>query len=308
MRIVLSLGGNAFVRGGSKLTMAGQFRYAEHALSRLRPLFELDAQIAITHGNGPQVGYMLIRAEEALGKAYELPLEVCVAESQGELGYVLELTLHNLLREWGQRRAIAALLTQVLVSADDPAFLAPTKPIGPYYSSEQADRLRQAGFSIQNYPGRGFRRVVPSPRPLRILELEVIRELLDRRCLVIAAGGGGIPVVQASEALHGVEAVIDKDLASALLATRLGADLLVILSDVPCAYRFFNQPEQKPIGRILADELAKLALGEPFEAGSMGPKVEAAIAFARGGGRAIITNAETLEQALAGEAGTVVVA
>ena len=307
MRIVLSLGGNAFVRGGSKLTMAGQFRYAERALSSLRPLFELDAQIAITHGNGPQVGYMLIRAEEALGKAYELPLEVCVAESQGELGYVLEVTLYNLLREWGQRRPIAALLTQVLVSADDPAFSAPTKPIGPFYSAEQADRLRQAGFSIQAYPGRGFRRVVPSPRPLRILELEVIRELLGRRCLVIAAGGGGIPVVQASETLQGVEAVIDKDLASALLAERLGADLLVILSDVPCAYRFFNQPGQKPIGRIRADELEELALQEPFETGSMGPKVEAAIAFARSGGRAIVTNPETLEQALAGEAGTVVV-
>jgi carbamate kinase len=306
MRIVISLGGNAFVRPGSKPTMAGQFRYAEHALSRLRPLFELDAQIAITHGNGPQVGYMLIRAEEALGKAYELPLEVCVAESQGELGFVLELSLHNLLRAWGQRRPIAALLTQVLVSSDDPAFAAPTKPIGPFYSVAQADQLRQAGFSIQAYPGRGFRRVVPSPRPLRILELDVIRELLERRCLVIAAGGGGIPVVQASETLQGVEAVVDKDLVSALMGVRLGADLLVILSDVPCVYRFFNQPEQKAIGRIRAGELAELALSEPFEPGSIGPKVEAAVAFARSGGRAIVTNPETLEQALAGESGTVV--
>lgn len=304
-RAIVVLGGNAFMPPDGRLTMAGQFRFAREAVACFGPLLRRDVQLVVSHGNGPQVGHMLIRVEEALGKAYSVPLEVCVAESEGELGYVLEQTLHNLLIEIGATRPIAGLLTQVVVDKDDPAFADPTKPIGPFYDAQQAEHLIEQGFTIREDAGRGFRRVVPSPVPREIVEADVVGHLLDLGVLVIAAGGGGIPVVRDDGRLHGVDAVVDKDLTAALLGEGIAADLLVILTGVPCAYRHFGTSRQAPIGHVEVAEAEKLLAEGHFAPGSMGPKVTAALQFAGQPGRtAIICDPPSLSAALAGKAGT----
>ena len=253
-RAVVVLGGNAFVTPGQRLTMDGQMQFAHEAMLQLEPLLNDDIQLLISHGNGPQVGHILIRVEESLGKAYSIPLEVCVAESEGELGYVLELALHNVHEDLQRKRPIAALLTQVVVAADDPAFRNPTKPIGVFYSQSQAEELRQRGFAVVRMPGVGIGVLFHRLCRCEVLELDVIRQLMASGTLVIAAGGGGIPVVREGGKLRGVEAVIDKDLTAALLADQLDAELLLILTDVPCAYRDFGSANQEPIGRIIGDE------------------------------------------------------
>lgn len=308
-RLVIALGGNAFATPGEPLTMAGQFRFAERVARQLVPILRSDRQIVITHGNGPQVGQMLVRVEEALGKAYAVPLEVCVAESEGELGYVLQQSLYNVLRETGPAPCIAGVLTQVVVAADDPAFAAPTKPVGQFYSAEQAAQLRRLGFAVKEDAGRGYRRVVASPRPLRIVETGVIDALLSLGVIVIGAGGGGIPVVEQDGKLAGVEAVVDKDLASAVLAAALGAGELLILTGVPCAYRAYRTPQQSPLGRLTPAEASELLAGGHFAPGSMQPKIEAAIQFAqRPGCRAVICDPDSATAALAGTAGTIIMA
>jgi carbamate kinase len=305
-RVVVVFGGNAFATG-RRLTMAGQLRYAREAIQFLAPLLRDDVQLLISHGNGPQVGAILIRVEEALGKAYPLPLEACVAESEGELGYVLAQALYNVVREAGLDRQIVSLLSQVVVDEDDPAFDAPTKPIGPFLSAEQAGRLRAEGVAVTEDAGRGYRRVVPSPEPREVLELEVIRKLLELGVIVIAAGGGGIPVIRGANGLLGVEAVIDKDLTAALLAGQLAAQQLIILTCVPCAYRNFNTPRQEPIGRVTAEEARALLAEGHFAPGSMRPKIEAAIRFAsRPGRRTIVCDPSSLAEALGGAAGTII--
>lgn len=304
--VVAVLGGNAFVPRHGSLTMAGQFRYAREALSRLTPLLSA-RRLVLGHGNGPQVGHMLTRVEESLGKAYAIPLEVCVAESEGELGYVLLQTLHNVMTEQGAQRPIASLLTPVVVDADDPAFGTPTKPIGPRYDAERARALAARGFVMHEDCDGSYRRVVASPEPREIVDIDVIRSLLAMEVLVIAAGGGGIPVVRDGQRLRGIDAVIDKDLTAALLAERLGAELLVIVTDVPCAFRHFGTDRQTAIGTITAPEARALAAAGHFPAGSMGPKMEAAARFAaRPGQRAIICDASTLGRALRGDGGTIV--
>lgn len=320
-RTMLVLGGNAFAAADRPLTMAGQFEFARAALQSLKPLLADRRDLVITHGNGPQVGHMLIRVEQALGKAYAVPLEVCVAESEGELGYVIEQTLHNLLVEWGLRRPIAGLLTEVVVDAADPAFANPTKPVGPFYTAEQAAELKRKGFAVREDAGRGFRRVVPSPQPREIVDVAVVETLLAAGAIVVAAGGGGIPVIDdggplnacvtahpsGAGTLRGVEAVVDKDLTSALLGAAIDARLMIILTDVPCAYRNFGTPEQSPIGCVTLDGGRRLLDEGHFAAGSMRPKIEAALQFsARPGQRTIICNVDTLEQALAGAGGTIV--
>lgn len=301
------LGGNAFVSPGERLTMAGQFRYAAVALRALEPLLAAKTPLVVSHGNGPQVGHMLVRVEQALGEAYALPLEVCVAESEGELGYVLQQTLYNLLHELGVSRPVVSLLTQVEVAADDEAFDHPDKPIGPAYDSERADELRRAGFAVREDPGRGHRRVVASPKPVAVVELDVIEKLLGLGVLVIAAGGGGVPVVRKGRRLSGVDAVIDKDRTAALIADAIDADRLIILSGVPCAYASFASAEQRPIGSVTRAELARLADEGHFPAGTMGPKVEAALSFTAAPGRtAIICDPPSLGGALTGQAGTIV--
>lgn len=307
MRTVVSLGGNAFAAKSGVLTMRGQLEYARDALATLRPLIERGNELVLTHGNGPQVGHILLRVEAALGKAYRIPLDACVAESEGELGYVLELALHNLLSSWGEARQIAVLLTHVVVDRDDPAFRTPSKPIGPSYALEQADELRRAGFQLVEEKGRGLRRIVPSPLPLELLELDVVKRLADAGVIVVAAGGGGIPLVRDEHGLRGVEAVIDKDRASALLAIELGADLFVILTDVPCAYRHFATEHAEPIGRVDPRTVERLAREGHFAVGSMLPKMEAAARFADATGRrAVICDPRGLEAALAGRGGTIV--
>lgn len=307
-RVVVALGGNAFAPPGVELTMAGQFRYAREALGHLGPLLGADTDLVLAHGNGPQVGNMLLRVEEALGHAYALPLSVCVAETEGELGYVLSQTLHNAVAARGWRRPIASLLTQVRVSAADAAFASPSKPVGPFYTAAQAEALRARGFDVREDAGRGWRRVVPSPEPLEIVDVDVIEALLARGVLVVAAGGGGVPVVERDGVLEGIDAVIDKDLAAALLAERVGATLLAILTDVPCAYLDWRKPTQRPVGRVSASEARALLAEGHFPPGSMGPKLDAAARFASRPGRvAVITNPPSLAAALAGAAGTVVV-
>jgi carbamate kinase len=304
-RVVVALGGNAFVRPEASLSMAGQFRFAREAMLRLAPLLGESHQLLLCHGNGPQVGHMLVRVEHSLGAAYSLPLEVCVAESEGELGYVLLQSLHNALAEIGVRRPIASLLTQVVVDPDDPAFRKPTKPIGPVYDVEQTAALRAKGFELREEPGRGARRIVASPEPLEIVDVDVVQLLLERGVLVIAAGGGGIPVLRDGEHLRGVDAVVDKDLTAALLAERIGAELLVILTGVPCAYRNYETGRQEPLGELCPERVAELLDAGHFPPGSMGPKMEAARRFAtRPGRRAIVCDPASLEAALRGDAGT----
>lgn len=306
-RVVVALGGNAFVAPGQPLTMAGQFAYAREALAQLGPLLAPPFQLLVAHGNGPQVGFELIRVAAALGQAYAVPLDVCVAESQGELGYVLAQSLRHVLAARGIDRPIAGLLTQVVVDPLDPAFQNPTKPIGPFYSAEQADDLRRRGDQVRQDAGRGFRRVVASPEPLEVVECETIRSLLEQNVLVIAAGGGGVPVVRDGAGLRGVEAVVDKDLTAALLADRLDARLLVILTDVSHVSRDFGRPNSAPILRTTPDELRRLAVEGHFAPGSMLPKIEAVVRFvARADRRAIITSAAELPSALEGRGGTIV--
>jgi len=301
-RLVISLGGNAFVGRGDGLTMAGQFAFAADTLAPLETVLRGDDQLLITHGNGPQVGFILTRVEAALGKAYRLPLEVCVAESEGEIGYVLQQTLYNLGRG---HRPVATVLTQVVVAADDPAFGSPSKPIGPWFAPAQAASLATRGVPLlRDARGRG-RRVVASPKPLRIVEAAVIARMLDIGVVAIAAGGGGIPVIERDGRLAGVEAVVDKDLATALLARELRADALVLVTGVAGVYRDFGTPMARLLRRAHPDELAVLAAQGQFPEGSMGPKVAAAAQFARATGRrAVICQPADLGAALRGDAGT----
>jgi len=307
MRVVAALGGNAFAARGSALTMEGQFRFARDALRQLEPLFAPGTDLLITHGNGPQVGHELVRVERAQGEAYNLPLDVCVAETQGELGYVLCRTLRDLLAGQGRPRPVAALVTLVEVDPRDPAFALPTKPVGPVLDRAQAAALEARGAAVRDDAGRGLRRVVPSPEPLRVVETDVVRALLGLGAAVVAAGGGGVPVARVGGALQGVEAVVDKDLTAALLADALGADLLLVLTDVPCACKDYRTPREAPLGQLSVEEARKLLRQGHFAPGSMAPKVEACARFAsHPGRRAVICDLPHLAGALSGEAGTVI--
>lgn len=301
-RLVISLGGNAFAAAGERMSMAGQFDFAERTLAPLRELLHGGCQLLLTHGNGPQVGYILTRVEEAIGKAYKLPLEVCVAESEGEIGYVLQQTVRN-LNEGAQ--PVATLLTQVRVDADDPAFQLPTKPVGPWFEPEQAAALEQAGMTlVRDNKGRA-RRVVASPEPLAIVEVDIIRQMLDLGIIVIAAGGGGIPVVEDAGRLSGVEAVVDKDLATALLAIELDAVQLVLVTGVAGVYRDFDTPRAHLLERPTVRELQELAAQGQFPPGTMGPKVAAAVRFVQATGRsAVICKPADLAEAVDGRSGT----
>ena len=304
---ILALGGNAFARPGEPITMAGQFAFAESLFRKLTPLLESGRAIVITHGNGPQVGQMLTRVEASAGQAYSLPLEVCVAETEGELGYVLLRSLSNVLREQGLQRPVVSVLTQVLVDEADPAFRSPSKPVGVFYSAEQAANLRHQGFVLMEDSGRGFRRVVPSPQPSGIVEADIIRSLIESGVIAIAAGGGGIPVLDREGRLSGVDAVVDKDLSSALLGELIEADEMLILTSVPCAYRNFATASQAAITRISPDQAAALIPEGHFAPGSMLPKIEAAIRFSnRPGCRTVICDVDSLSDVLQGRAGTIV--
>jgi len=292
---VVALGGNALMRPGERGTAAEQLTNLRRAVAALQPLLG-EPRLVITHGNGPQVGNELLRQERAAEEAPPLPLWLAVAQTQAEIGALISAELRPAL---GDREA-ACILTHVRIAADDPAFDRPTKPIGPFYSAEQAEQLeRERGWLLVPDSNRGHRRVVPSPEPLEIVELEVIRRLVENGAVAIACGGGGIPVVRRGGRLSGVDAVIDKDRASALLARGLRAERLLVLTEVPAVYRNFGRSDQEELRELTAAEAESL-LPELAE-GSMRPKVESALAF---GGETLITNFDALESALAGHGGT----
>jgi carbamate kinase len=308
MRVLAAIGGNAFVAPGAALTVEGEFRFAREALVCLEPFFTRGVELLITHGNGPQVGHQLGRAERSRETDYALPLDVCVAQTQGELGYVLALTLREILARPDIERPVAALVTQVEIDEGDEAFQRPSKPVGPFLDAKGAEALLLRGLTIQEDAGRGYRRVVPSPEPRRVTEADAIQLLLAAGVTVVACGGGGVPVVPADRGHRGVEAVVDKDLTSALLADVIGAELLVLLTDVPYAYTGFRTPQQAPVRRITAARARALLSEGHFAPGSMAPKIEACARFASlGGRRAIVCDPPGLPAALRGEGGTMVV-
>jgi carbamate kinase len=293
--VVVALGGNAL--GGG--TAAEQLAALRETCTAMTPLVR-EGDVVVTHGNGPQVGNELLRQERAADEVPPLPLYLAVAQTQAEIGAMIETELAGAVG-----RPVACLLTHVHVAADDGAFARPTKPIGPFYSEEQARALEQErGWQLVEDAGRGYRRVVPSPRPLEIVELASIRALLAAGAIAVACGGGGIPVVSRNGYLKGVDAVIDKDRASALLAERLDAERLVILTEVPCVYRRYRKSNQEAVRELSPAEAEELLPELPE--GSMRPKLEAAVAFARAGGETLITSSAALTDALSGEAGTVV--
>ena len=295
MSLVIALGGNALGSG----TAAQQLEALRETCAAIEPLVR-EGEVVVTHGNGPQVGNALLRQERAADEVPPLPLYLAVAQTQAEIGAMIETQLAGAVG-----RPVACLLTHVHVDPDDPAFERPTKPIGPFYSDAEAHALRQGrGWQLVEDAGRGFRRVVPSPQPLDIVELSSIQALIATGAIAIACGGGGIPVVARDGYLKGVDAVIDKDRASALLARRLDADKLVILTEVPCVYRRWRKSNQEAVRELSAAE-AEALLPELSE-GSMRPKLEAAVDFAQAGGETLITSASALAEALAGTAGTTV--
>jgi carbamate kinase len=292
---VVALGGNAVLRAGDRGTAAEQRARIGETCDALAPLLKDD--VVLTHGNGPQVGNELLRQERAAAEVPPLPLYLAVAQTQAEVGALLATELA------ASARRAACVLTHVVVAEDDPAFESPSKPIGPFYKRSRARQLEQErGWTMVEDAGRGWRRTVPSPAPLEIVELDVVRALLVSGVVAIACGGGGIPVVRRGGRLDGIDAVIDKDRASALLAAELGAERLVILTDVPALLRGYGTANEEPIFTLSAGEAEELLPRLP--AGSMGAKVEAAAQFARAGGEALIASTESLRDALAGRAGT----
>jgi len=302
---VVAIGGNAVNRPGEEATAENMMKnLAETARFLVSMLDEYD--IVITHGNGPQVGNLLVQQELAKHVIPPFPLDVNDAQTQGSLGYMIALTLGNELRKRNIQRDIAAVVTQIIVDKNDPGFQKPSKPVGPFYSKEEAEKLQQEkGWIMKEDAGRGWRRVVPSPIPLDIVEKNVIKTLVEKDMIVIAAGGGGIPVIQENGTLKGVEAVIDKDRASALLAKEIGADILIILTGVEKVYINYNKPDQKALDHLTVEEAKKYLAEGQFPSGSMGPKIEAAIDFVTSTGReCLITDMAVLDKALKGLTGT----
>ncbi len=304
--MLLAVGGNSLIRAGEKGTIAEQRGNAQRTAAQIVGLIRAGYRIVLTHGNGPQVGAELLRSERGASQVPGLPLDVCGASTQGEIGYLLQQSLQTELQLAGLHVPLATVISQSLVSLDDPSMKHPSKPIGPFYSRADAEeRRRLFGWAIVEDAARGYRRVVASPEPLEIIELEVIRDLVEQGVLVIACGGGGIPVVWRNGRLEGVEAVIDKDRASALLATRLGADLFVISTDTDCVYLDYKKPAQRALRQVRAAELEEYAKAGHFPPGNMGPKIESVLRFLRDGGKeAVITSCENLCQAVTGPAGT----
>ncbi|MDP2908746.1 MAG: carbamate kinase [Nanoarchaeota archaeon] len=307
-RIVLALGGNAIIKKGQKGTISEQFDNTIESMQRILPLIKQGHHIVLTHGNGPTVGHMMIRVEAGLKQAPYVPLGICVADSQGGLGYMIELCLHNVLYKEGINKKVITLITPVLVSEKDKAFKRPDKPIGPFYTEKQAKMMRKKheDWVIVQDAGRGYRRVVPSPTPLEIINKEVIKRMVDDGYIVIAAGGGGVPVVHREDGtLKGVPAVIDKDRTAAILGRDVKADTLMILTAVEKVCLNYGKEEQRELDKMTLSEAKKYLKQGQFPAGSMMPKIEAAISFLKSGGKEVIICAlEKADQALKGKTGT----
>jgi carbamate kinase len=304
--MLIAVGGNSLIRSGETGTIAEQWANARRTAAAIVALVRSGHHIVVTHGNGPQVGAQLLRSELAADQIPEQTLDVCGAASQGEIGYLLSQSLSDELSATGLNVRVVSVVTQTLVRADDPAMTHPTKPIGPFYSRAMAEqRHQQLGWEIVEDAARGYRRVVPSPEPVEIVELDVIRSLMAQEVLVVACGGGGVPVVRCGTDLRGVDAVIDKDRASALLASKLNVDVFAISTDVDFVYLDYKKPSQRPLRSITASELSAHYRAGHFPPGNMGPKVEAALRFLRAGGKeVIITSYEHLTDAIAGRMGT----
>jgi carbamate kinase len=304
--MLLAIGGNSLIREGESGTIVEQRANVQRTAAQIAGLVKGGYRLVLTHGNGPQVGAALLRSERAASQVPGHPLDVCGASTQGEIGYLLEQALIGELRRAGESLPVVTVLTQCVVSADDPSMQHPTKPVGPFFSlAEIEQRRRQYGWDIVEDASRGYRRGVPSPEPVAIVELEIIRGLFEQGALVIACGGGGIPVVETGEGLRGVEGVIDKDRASALLASQLGVDLFVISTDTDRVYLDYRKPTQRPLESVGAAELEGYYKEGQFPPGNMGPKVVSVLRFVRNGGReAIITSCDGLGAAVGGTAGT----
>jgi len=307
---IVAVGGNALIRDTAHQTVEDQYSAVCEVARHVAAIIEQGHEVIVTHGNGPQVGFILRRSEIAAQGAgmHPVPLDSCVADTQGAIGYQIEQALANEFRRRGMNKSAVAVVTQTVVAADDPAFGAPSKPIGSFFSQEQAAELERQypAWRMVSDAGRGYRRVVPSPQPRRIVESGVIARLVRDGYCVVAVGGGGIPVIERPDgSLRGVEAVIDKDFASSLLATEVAADVLVISTSVPKVLLNYGKPDQMPLDQVRLSELKRYAEQGHFAPGSMLPKVQAVIGFLeRGGTKAVITNPESLEDAMAGRTGT----
>jgi len=306
---VVAIGGNSLIKDKNHITVPDQYRAAKETCYHIADMIEQGWDVAIGHGNGPQVGFILRRSEIAAKVAgmHEVPLDSCGADTQGAIGYHLQQNLHNEFKRRGTKKAAATVVTQVLVDKNDPAFQNPTKPIGGFMEEDEAkERAKNEDWTVVEDAGRGWRRVVPSPLPQEITELDAVRELLNAGIVTITVGGGGIPVIRNEDGdLQGVAAVIDKDYASSLLARSIGADLFLISTAVEKVYLNFNQPDQKPIDVMTVAEAKRYMEEGHFAKGSMLPKIRAIIWFLEAGGKeAIITNPENIARALQGETGT----
>ncbi len=307
--IVLALGGNAITKAQEKGTREEQWSNVRSTCQHIVALAKEGHRIVITHGNGPQVGNLLRKNEIAKEVVPAMPLDVCVSNTQGSLGYAVCQNLNNYMVKAGLSIPVAAVVTQVVVDVNDPAFQNPTKFVGSFFSEAEAKQLMaEKGFTMKEDSGRGWRRVVPSPEPKAIVEKDVIRNLLDAGTIVVAAGGGGIPVVETADGLAGVEAVIDKDMAGQLLANEVHADSFFLLTEVERVCINFGRPDQKQLEKMTVEEARKYQADGQFPAGSMGPKVEAALRFVTGGKdrQAVIVSLEKANLAFTGESGTMI--
>jgi carbamate kinase len=310
MKVLVSLGGNAILKRGQKGTAEEQEANVQNTAKHLAALLRRGERIAITHGNGPQVGNILLQNEIAKETLPPMPLDVCGAESQGMIGYMLQRALGSELGSGTPKTQVTTIVSQTLVDAEDPAFKNPSKPVGPFYSAKEAEQLRDSkGWHIISDSGRGYRRVVPSPTPLDILEKETIIRLFETGTVVIGVGGGGVPVIREKNGkIRGVEAVLDKDRTAALLAQTLGVETLLILTDVEKVFVNYGKPDQRALDRMNVQECKKYLDEGQFPEGSMGPKVESAVSFLLGssGRRVVIASLEMAEEALKGTAGTTI--
>lgn len=305
-RVVIALGGNAILQPGQEATFENQLENVRKSAEVIARIANNGHTVIVTHGNGPQVGNILRQNEEAKDVVPPMPLDVCSAESQGFIGYMLEQTLRNELLKLNNETPVAVTLTQTEVSSDDPDFQDPSKPIGVFYSEEEAKKLaEEKGWIVKEDAGRGWRRVVASPEPKSILGSKVIQQLSEAGTIIVAGGGGGVPVVkQADGTYKGIEAVIDKDRSGFKLAEEVKADRFMILTDVENVYVNYGKPDQKALTEVSLEEAQGYVDEGQFSAGSMGPKMEAAMNFAQTGGRAIICSLDKADQAMEGKSGT----
>jgi len=304
---IVAMGGHAFMQSGQPGTIEIHEKNAADICAVLMTLVDRNYNIVITHGNGPQVGNLLLQTELTREQIPAMPLDVLVAYTEGSLGYIMQQAMINQLNRRSKHRFVVTVVSQVVVDRHDPAFDNPTKPVGPFLEKEEAEERREKlGWKVVDDAGRGWRRVVPSPTPKKVIQSAMISDAARNGHIVIACGGGGVPVIRNTQGdFEGVEAVIDKDLTSSILASEIGAELLIILTDVPQVYTNYNTPEQKALGAVTMEEVDRLIGKGHFAPGSMGPKIQGIYNFLRAGGRrGLITNPQTIDQALQGRGGT----